>query len=58
MLIATRLWRRDAYGLYVGVAAGYLLLDVLLLVVICRSDWELHAAEARRRSEVKRQLPG
>lgn len=53
VLVATRYWRNDAYGLYVGVAAGYLLLDILLLLVICRSDWKRYAAEARQRSEVE-----
>ena len=53
VLLATTYWRHDAVGLYMGVAAGYFLLCVLLAAVIWRTDWQLFADKARARSEVQ-----
>ena len=52
VVLATRYWRHDAYGLYVGVSAGYLLLCLLLCVYISCTDWQKHADRAKERSEV------
>eukprot|EP01043_Picozoa_sp_COSAG02_P028078 COSAG02_NODE_1685_length_11320_cov_4.020408_5_plen_70_part_00 len=38
---------------YVGVALGYGMLDILLLVYIWRTDFQLYADKAMARSEVK-----
>jgi hypothetical protein len=37
----------------VGVALGYGMLDILLLVYIWRTDFQLYADKAMARSEVK-----
>ena len=54
VVLCTRYWRHDGYGLYVGVSLGYLLLDLLLLVFILRTDWQLYADKAVERSEMKK----
>ena len=52
VLLATTYWRHDAYGLYAGVAAGYLLLCLLLAGFIYCTDWQKYADLAKERSEV------
>lgn len=54
--LCTRYWRHDGYGMYVGVALGYGMLDLLLLVYILRTDWQLYADKALERSEVKKKM--
>ena len=54
VVLCTRYWRHDGYGLYVGVSLGYGLLDLLLLVLILRTDWQLYADKAVERSEMKK----
>ena len=41
-----------------GVALGYGMLDLLLLVYILRTDWQLYADQAVERSEVKKKMGG
>lgn len=57
VLLCVNFWRRDLVGLYTGVAAGYLLLGVLLGTAICTIDWEEAAREARERSEARAVAP-
>ncbi|CAK0883892.1 unnamed protein product, partial [Prorocentrum cordatum] len=52
VLLCVNFWRRDLVGLYTGVAAGYLLLGVLLGSAICTINWHDAARQARERSEV------
>lgn len=58
VLLCTRLWRNDLYGLYSGVACGYLLLCGLYLVLILRTNWQRFADEARARSEMPSKSEG
>eukprot|EP00405_Crypthecodinium_cohnii_P047104 CAMPEP_0206568974 /NCGR_PEP_ID=MMETSP0325_2-20121206/26157_1 /ASSEMBLY_ACC=CAM_ASM_000347 /TAXON_ID=2866 /ORGANISM="Crypthecodinium cohnii, Strain Seligo" /LENGTH=478 /DNA_ID=CAMNT_0054072465 /DNA_START=183 /DNA_END=1619 /DNA_ORIENTATION=- len=50
-LLAVNYWRRDLSGLYLGSAAGYALLCVLLIISCTRFDWHALAAEAEARSK-------
>jgi len=53
VLLCVNFWRRDLVGLYTGVAAGYLLLGVLLGSAICTINWHDAARQARERSEAR-----
>jgi MATE family multidrug resistance protein len=51
VLLCTKFYRDDLYGLFMGVTCGYCALDILLLGVVYTTDWEFSAQEAKRRSE-------
>lgn len=53
VLICTRFYRNDLYGLFTGVTIGYAAVDVMLLWVVVTTDWPLYAREASRRNETK-----
>jgi hypothetical protein len=50
---ARRVSNRPVLRRYVGVALGYGMLDILLLIFIWRTDFQLYADKAMARSEVK-----
>lgn len=45
-------WQRNLFALYTGVALGYALLCLCLLIVIITSDWDFYAQQAALRSEI------
>ena len=51
VLLFTRLWRNDLYGLYSGVASGYALVDFILLYYIYHTDLHYYSQQAKMRSE-------
>lgn len=51
VILCTTLWRKDLYGLYTGVAAGYGLLVLLYAGIVLFLDWDKVVEEAQRRSE-------
>ena len=53
VILCTKFYRNDLYGLFTGVTVGYCALDILLLGVVYTTDWEYYAQEAKRRSEVE-----
>jgi Na+-driven multidrug efflux pump len=48
----TRYWRNDLFGLYCGMALGYLVLMLLYGFITVTSDWQKYAEIARQRSEI------
>jgi multidrug resistance protein, MATE family len=52
VIVMTNYWRDDLVGLYSGMAIGYFVLAVLYGSIVVGSDWDKHALEARRRSEM------
>jgi len=48
----TTRWRNDLYGLYSGMAIGYLLLAVLYSILVYTSDWKKYSDIAMVRAEV------
>ena len=53
----TKYWRDDLIGLYSGMSIGYILLAILYGILAYRSDWQLYADIALRRSEAKGDSP-
>ena len=51
VLLLTKLWRNDLYGLYSGVASGYALVDLILMYVIYHTDFHYYSHQAKLRSE-------
>ena len=51
VILCTKFYRDDLYGLFVGVTIGYCVLNMLLLGVVLTTDWEFYSKEANRRSE-------
>ena len=51
VLLCTKLWRNDLYGLYCGVASGYALVDLILLYFIYHTDFHYYSEQAKMRSE-------
>jgi hypothetical protein len=51
VLLCTKYYKNDLYGLFTGVTIGYCALDVLLLGVVYTTDWAYFAQDASRRSE-------
>lgn len=49
--VLTTYWRNDLFGLYCGMALGYLVLMVLYGYITFTSDWRHQAQLARQRSE-------
>ena len=54
VILCTTLWRKDLFGLYTGVAAGYGLLVVLYGGIVLSLDWDQVVLEAQRRSEASK----
>lgn len=52
VVILTKYWRDDLYGLYSGMAVGYFLLVILYCGLVYTSDWKEYSDIARKRSEV------
>lgn len=48
----TTYWRNDLFGLYCGMAIGYLVLMLLYGYITITSDWKRYAEIARERSEM------
>lgn len=48
--IAITYWRHDFNGLYYGVAVGYGILCLLLIVIISCTDWDAVVKDAQRRN--------
>lgn len=46
VILCVYYWRKDLVGLYTGVALGYAMTAVTLLIVIYRLDWEEEARQA------------
>lgn len=51
VILCTTFWRKDLYGLYTGVAAGYGLLVLLYAGIVLCLDWDKVVEEAQHRSE-------
>jgi len=47
----TKYWQFNLYGLYTGVAIGYLILVILYSMITLSSDWKKYAEIAKQRSE-------
>ena len=47
----TKYWRDDLFGLYWGMAVGYVMLSILYGILAYRSDWHKYAEIAMSRSE-------
>ena len=43
-------WRKDLFGLYCGMFAGYWLLVTLYLALVLTTDWPRISREAQERS--------
>ena len=53
----TGYWRNDLFGLYCGMALGYLVLMLLYGFITVTSDWQKYAEIARQRSEIDERQP-
>ncbi|CAK9017990.1 unnamed protein product [Durusdinium trenchii] len=51
VILCISLWRKDLYGIYTGVAAGYGLLVLLYSGIVLCLDWDKVVEEAQLRSE-------
>ncbi|CAJ1335700.1 unnamed protein product [Effrenium voratum] len=58
VILCTTFWRKDLFGLYTGVAAGYALLVVLYAGIVICLDWDKVVEEAQRRSEAPKPAVG
>jgi hypothetical protein len=42
VLVCTKFWRNDLVGLYTGVALGYTVLDILFVISLFSTTWEVN----------------
>jgi hypothetical protein len=46
--VCTKFWRNDLVGLYTGVALGYTVLDILFVISLFSTTWEVNISRSHQ----------